>query len=580
MSVKQCPRCDARFRGDIAACPIDGYELVEPSDPYIGNVIGGRYLVEELLGTGGMGAVYRARHQVIGRDVAMKFLAPSLTTNERQRKRFLTEARAANQINHEHIIDITDFGETDDGIVYLVMELLEGHPLADVIDKGPLEVRRALRIATQVALGLARAHELGVVHRDVKPANIFLTRRRMDRDFVKLLDFGVARIEQDIRITGSGTILGTPEYIAPEQIRSAEAKASADLYALGCVLFEMLTGRLPFLGKQTMLLVSHLNDPAPAPSSIDASIPPEVDKLVLRLLQKKPEQRYRDGYHLVEELQHLLDRVPLTEQTAADRQPGANVGREGLPSEEAHWAHTLTLFRSLLGDAHPRGDGPEWLPAGLDRMSQLLTDVGFLRKQLRLAAEKATELEEEARGPATQIGYAIDALAHDDSRLNRRIEELTGEVDANELQFDVAMQAVLEIRHMDPNAIAASRVLDASTAQVLSQVVRATRILADARRIIDGLKLERQQAESERNDLRFQIAQLKEKLESANASSTLEKELANEEMTRLDSQIQAKLEALAPEANRIAGHFKQFPELRTRLGMARDAETMTDPLAN
>jgi predicted nucleic acid-binding Zn-ribbon protein len=142
------------------------------------------------------------------------------------------------------------------------------------------------------------------------------------------------------------------------------------------------------------------------------------------------------------------------------------------------------------------------------------------------------------------------------------------------------MQAVLEIRHMDPDSIKPGRALDAAAAETLSQVVRATRILADARRIIDGLKQERGQAETERDDLRFQIVQLKEKLEHANASSTLEKELAQDEMTRLDSQIQAKLEALAPEANRIAGHFKQFPELRARLGMARDAETMTDPLAN
>jgi serine/threonine-protein kinase len=153
MSQLLCPKCDARFSGDIRACPIDGETLVPPSDPFIGTTIAGRYIVEKLLGVGGMGAVYRARHQFIGRDVALKFLDPSLTRNERLRKRFLGEARAANQINHEHIIDITDFGETEDGLVYMVMEYLEGHSLSDEIENGKVELRRALRIALQVALG-------------------------------------------------------------------------------------------------------------------------------------------------------------------------------------------------------------------------------------------------------------------------------------------------------------------------------------------------------------------------------------------------------------------------------------------
>src|SRR5688572_27015540 len=279
MSQRVCPKCEARFSGDIRACPIDGTALAAPSDPFIGTTIAGRYVVEELLGVGGMGAVYRARHQFIGRDVALKFLDPTLTRNERLRKRFLGEARAANQINHEHIIDITDFGETEEGLVYMVMEYLEGHALSDEIERGPLELRRAMRIALQVALGLGRAHELGVVHRDIKPANIYLVHRRMDRDFVKILDFGVARIEKDARITGQNMIVGTPEYIAPEQIRSTAATALSDLYSLGCVMYEMLTGRIPFEGKTTVLLVKHINDPPALPSSLNPTLPPEADRL-------------------------------------------------------------------------------------------------------------------------------------------------------------------------------------------------------------------------------------------------------------------------------------------------------------
>ncbi|MDD9969586.1 MAG: serine/threonine-protein kinase, partial [Myxococcales bacterium] len=312
MLVKRCPHCDSRFRRDLSYCPIDGTPLATPEDPFLGLTIAGRYHVEEKLGEGGMGVVYRARHQVIGRDVALKFLYPDLCKNERQRKRFLGEARAANQIDHDHIIDISDYGETEDGLVYMVMEYLQGQPLSSEIESGPLSVARSLRIAQQIALGLARAHELGVVHRDVKPANIYLVDRG-DRDFVKLLDFGVARIEQDLRITVQGTIIGTPEYIAPEQIRSAEATPATDMYALGCVLFEMLTGELPFDGNPTILLVKHVNEPPPQPSDVKPGIPEEVDELVLKMIAKSPEHRHRDAYHLAEDLQQLLAQLPAQE---------------------------------------------------------------------------------------------------------------------------------------------------------------------------------------------------------------------------------------------------------------------------
>ncbi|HEX4351738.1 MAG TPA: serine/threonine-protein kinase, partial [Polyangiales bacterium] len=364
MSLRVCPRCDARFRGDIAICPIDGTALREPEDPFVGRTIAGRYRIEELLGSGGMGTVYRARHQIIGRDVALKFLEPSLVKNERQRKRFLGEARAANQINHEHIIDITDFGETEDGLVYLVMEYLEGRTLSDEIELGPIAPRRALRIAVQVALGLARAHELGVVHRDIKPANIYLVRRKADADFVKILDFGVARIEQDMRITTQGSIVGTPEYIAPEQIHHSSAQPSADLYSLGCVLYEMLTARLPFEGKTTVLLVKHLNDVAPAPSSIEPTLPRELDPLLARLLAKNPAERFRDAYHMVEALQQLIDQLPSASKTrAADgSSPDLMSAAQALPgpSEEESAHRSLELYRSLLGEAHPDGDAPSW----------------------------------------------------------------------------------------------------------------------------------------------------------------------------------------------------------------------------
>ncbi|MET0390403.1 MAG: serine/threonine-protein kinase, partial [Polyangiales bacterium] len=233
MDVNQCPRCQTRFRGEITVCPVDGEALQRLHDPLLGRTIAGRYLIEDKIGDGGMGVVYRATHQVIARDVAIKFLHPRYAHDVTSRRRFLGEARAANQINHENIIDITDFGETDDGLVYLVMEYLQGRGLDREIAGRPMSPPRALRIAIQIAQGLGRAHELDVIHRDVKPGNVFLVRRRADSDVVKLLDFGIARFEREMRITDRGTLLGTPEYIAPEQVRSGEVSPHTDLYALG-----------------------------------------------------------------------------------------------------------------------------------------------------------------------------------------------------------------------------------------------------------------------------------------------------------------------------------------------------------
>jgi serine/threonine protein kinase len=580
MTLRVCPRCDARFRGDIATCPIDGTTLREPEDPFIGRTIAGRYLIEEMLGSGGMGSVYRARHQIIGRDVALKFLEPALVRNERQRKRFLGEARAANQINHEHIIDITDFGETEDGLVYMVMEYLEGQPLSEEIEKGPMPPRRALRIATQIALGLARAHELGVVHRDIKPANIYLIRRKADSDYVKILDFGVARIEHDMRITGQGTIVGTPEYIAPEQIHTAAAMPSADLYSLGCVLFEMLTGRLPFEGKTTTLLVKHLNDPPPKASSVQASIPPNVDALVLRLLQKNPNQRYRDAYHLVEGLQQLLDELPTVARGRSGLHESVSESTDGDvlvpgPNEEESLSRTIELYRALLQDAHPKDVVPSWLPEAIEYLETNVNEVRVLRLRLREAAEKATEQEEQTRSPRDRIGRALDELAKDDSRLMRAIESLSATLRGSEERLDRAMCRVIEVA-AEPLQLKAGRSLSAVEQVVVGKLVEGARRLASERERTQNARAELEANRTEQNDLRFQIAELKEQLQGIQGSATVDQQLAHDEVTRISAQIQAKLDSMAPYSARVSQHFGQFPELRKRLS---DAPSRVDDKA-
>ena len=578
MAQLQCPKCDARFRGDIKVCPIDGQTLVTPSDPFLGTVIAGRYLVEELLGVGGMGSVYRARHQFIGRDVALKFLDPSLTKNERLRKRFLGEARAANQINHEHIIDITDFGETENGVVYMVMEYLEGHSLEEELEKGPIEPRRAVRIALQVALGLGRAHELGVVHRDIKPGNIHLSRKRMDRDFVKVLDFGVARIEHDARITGQNMIVGTPEYIAPEQIRSAIPTPSSDLYALGCVMFEMLSGRIPFEGKTTQLLVKHINEPPVAPSSLNPQVPLELDRVVLRLMQKKPEQRHRDAYHLVEDLQRLLDMLPgvtSSRPNVVTRPSRSSPPAVDVQPEEDGWARTAALYRQLLLEVGAEASTAPWLNEAIAEIETAIGETRDLRKQLEETAAKATLQQEDVRKPREQIGHALDELSKDDSRIGGQIAEIIELLEPGEQRLDAAMHAVLSGLSVVPRMLRAGEPVSERDAAALAELVRAGSELSLSRDMASELRARLTRKKAERRDLRFQMVQLKQKLDQLNQSRTVDMEIWHEDAHKLSAAIQHKLESIAPTARRISSHLQRFPGVRDRLGSGHAPITLS-----
>jgi serine/threonine-protein kinase len=213
-------------------------------DPLIGEVLGERYKVGAVLGEGGMATVYRAEHVLIGKEFAVKVLVGDVAADPKMVERFKREAQAASRLDHEHIIQVTDFGSTPEGLLYIAMELLQGKDLATAIHReAPFEPARAVRISRQIALGLAHAHERGLVHRDLKPENIMLVPRDEQPDFVKILDFGLARVRESAhrnegeRLTSSGMVFGTPEYMCPEQALGKEVDARGDLYALGVVVY-------------------------------------------------------------------------------------------------------------------------------------------------------------------------------------------------------------------------------------------------------------------------------------------------------------------------------------------------------
>ncbi len=309
--MKVCSTCGEAHGDEHARCPRDGSPLRTMQDPLMGRTVGGRYRLISRLGSGGMSAVHLARHVLVERLVAVKTLRRDLAQSPAQRDRFIREARAVNRVNHENIVEITDFGQTDDRLVYLVMEYVAGRSLLRVIgDEAPFEPFRALHIAEQTASALGRAHQMGIVHRDLKPENILLTRRGDDDDFVKLLDFGIAKILDAPSLTASQQIFGTPGYIAPEYIQSTSIDGRADLYSLGVLLYEMVTGSLPFDYEYPGdLLVKHVTEPPIAPSRRDPSVPPALEALVLRALEKEPSRRFRDAYHFLEELRRVREHV-------------------------------------------------------------------------------------------------------------------------------------------------------------------------------------------------------------------------------------------------------------------------------
>lgn len=335
-----CPSCH-QFYSETGYCPFDGARLSIPPDSLshpvkavsaheeidaaalalqaadqkavydrlVGVTLDGRYLIERKIGEGGMGVVFAARHLVIERPLAVKVLKREVARDSSTIKRFVQEAKAASRIGHPNIVDVTDFGSTPDGLTYSVMEYVDGKTLSATIKlSAPLPAERALAIAAQIAQALGAAHDKGIVHRDLKPENVFLINRDGRRDFVKIVDFGIAKVTpldasgavapnpDGPRLTRAGAVFGTPEYMAPEQAAGrSDTDGRVDVYALGTILYEMLTGRVPHKSESMVrTLAMQMLDPIEPPSKVrpDLPIDPELEAVVMKALAKKREQRY------------------------------------------------------------------------------------------------------------------------------------------------------------------------------------------------------------------------------------------------------------------------------------------------
>ena len=350
-SPPDATRADARFSG----------RADRTADRLVGRLINDRYRILSTIAQGGMGKVYRAEQASLGRLVALKVLRPGYGGDNDPdfHKRFFLEASIASKLKHPNTVTIFDYGRTEDDIFYIAMELLEGRTLQHLLrDEGPLDAERMIHIAAQICCALREAHGLGVVHRDLKPANVYIVKHGDEREFAKVLDFGLVKDtrERSDQLTQTGMFLGSPRYMSPEQIQAGTIDPRVDIYALGVMMYEMLTGKVPFDSANTVeILMAHVNAPVP-PMRVQhslAPVPPALEKLVRRCMAKSP-------YDRLTSMQDLLS--ALTQYTAASaRAPGE--------------AHSVRPRTSSIEHADPASTKPAMLGARQGQSVPLFTQA-------------------------------------------------------------------------------------------------------------------------------------------------------------------------------------------------------------
>ncbi len=286
------------------------------TDPRLGTMIAGKYRVDALIGRGGMGAIYRATHVMLGKPVAVKVISPDIEVTADIVTRFQREARAASQLDHPNIATVHDLGQLEDGTLYIAMELIPGEMLKAVIARdGPITPERIVRLLEQIASALAAAHRAGIVHRDLKPQNIMVVAGADGAEVAKLIDFGIAKTvgQSETQLTSTGLSLGTPHYMAPEQASGSSIDARTDIYSLGVILYEMLVGTVPFDDASTpAVLVKHLSEPPMRPSERrpDLALSPALEAVALRCLEKDPDARFQTADEVMAELEAAAGPAP------------------------------------------------------------------------------------------------------------------------------------------------------------------------------------------------------------------------------------------------------------------------------
>jgi serine/threonine-protein kinase len=564
--MKVCQPCKLKYPNDSTACFLCGGPLSAIQDPLIGTTIAGRYLIEESIGEGGMATVYAARHRLVDRPCAVKVMNPSLAKNEVIRERFRREAKAAQKLAHPNIIEIFDQGETPEGSLFLVMELLEGETVADLLEKqAVVPLDRTLSIAIQIARALARAHDLEVIHRDLKPENIFLASGGDGFDRVKLLDFGIARSMQDARLTGAGEVFGTPQYMAPERITSIDAGPSADLYALGVILYEMLCGTLPFdAADVTTYFIKHLKEMPPAPRTRDPSIPAPIDTLIMELLAKDAKDRPVDAHRVHGDLLAIAGaigvRVPgeVLSEEASSRAPAKTLP----PVAIDQWAKRTVVFERMLAKAY-LGPRPVDLEHLFREVKRLVREIGDLRAKAVNDQRTLESIEARGRETRQRFGHAVDALGVDASKARDELKAALGRSAAAQAELAARREA------MKP---ALDEILRWEGRSGLQEPYRelsaAYRAAADATDAWLNAKTQAQTAEREAvqrktevDDLEFQIKELRAALAAQSEGQEREQENFQRSVSEAGKHADELDRELLEMATRFCAPLRLRPEL-------------------
>jgi len=557
-----------RYPNEATYCFVEGSDLVALPDPRVGTVLVGRYVIEEVIGEGGMATVYRARHKLTDKQVAIKVMSPMLASDPIVRERFRREARSAQKLAHPNIIEIYDQGDTDDGTAFIAMELLQGESLAPVIGRGPMNVDRAIHVMIQIARGVARAHDLEIIHRDIKPENIFLCRREDGSDLVKVLDFGIAKSRQDSRLTNQGELFGTPQYMAPERIMGKDAGGPSDIYALGVVFFEMLTGELPFNAPDVAtFFVKHMEEPPPPVRSLNARVPEKLDDLVLRMLAKSPTDRPVDAHRVHQDLLDIIREREAVAPPSADEEVvhSAPVTLAAGPADQ--WARRMFVLEQMLSKVYgAKARAPGELTGILEQANELVRQVVGIRGQSFKAQEMLEQVDARGREKRAQLGFAVDQLGVDASKAKEELrtardararaeEEAKGARERYEAAHKEALFWEGRCGFMEPStdlAQAYRAIADAVDEWIaLQQEVRKAQELAES-------------AERLANDLDFQLRELR------SALTTHEQELDDAR-----EQCEATIHAHSKEADRLEAALL---ELTTRFCQPLRARPELAPL--
>jgi serine/threonine-protein kinase len=395
----QCPRCGRRFSNDVLVCPADQTPLQAdatiadiPLDPLLNRVFDEKYRLNERLGGGGMGTVYRATHLLIDRPVAIKVLSQRFVGDETAQQRFRREARAAGRMQHPNAVSVTDFGTTADGYLYIVMEMLEGHTLRDALMReGPFDVARAVSIMLQTSAAVAAAHDAGLIHRDLKPGNILIAQRPDTLAVVKVLDFGVAKFaveeqaDDDYQtLTQVGALIGTPRYMSPEQCSgSGPATPASDVYSLGIILYEMLSGAPPFNAETPLAIVFRQVSEPPPP--LPASVPEKLRAIVERALAKDPAKRFANAEEFRQALLSAAEALGL-EHSGSNATPltFAALRQSGAESPSGSLVIDLERLRQVQAASHAtEGNGAEVAVASPIRREISRLNIGIAETKKR-----------------------------------------------------------------------------------------------------------------------------------------------------------------------------------------------------